>query len=799
MKMKTTPNIGNNLAPAVVAAVLFLGTAPALKATTIIASYDAGSNGVPAVAPDPTSVEGGSWLFFDTRITSETNTLYTVGGLSPDPTYANLNAWRILDKSTSAGACQYVKLLSPEDATNAAWCGWKLSCYCRVLDPQAGNASPININFQFAGTNTIFNKRIFCFLDIGPNGELIANPQNGAITLTTNTTDAVKYHLYELIYDPGTRSAKFLFDGTFINTQTNFPVPALATQHGTIFGNFPTASRQGDGYFNKVTVELFDRAPTTVTLDPTNQTRSVTESVTFSADYTGCATNVQWYKDGSPIAGANNRNYTIPYIVHSDGAGYKMGIADPQTGTEVFTSEATLFINTDTNPPTVVSVAGSPSLRSLRLKFSEGMDPATAQDPLNYQVAGGALTTASARLLDLVTVELQTSEQTANSNYDLILSGIQDSSGNTMLTVTQAFNALNLVPVSYYNAGTAGNPAVPSDPSLTNAGHWTSNGTVNVSLSFSPVADDLGSGWNAWNITDHSTAAGTLFYSWAYPAESCSFALTNGWRYRVRGRFVDDYSATSGAIVMNYNNPAANRYLSIFRFAGINLDLQVQLNSGVTTNVTSGGVGASDYHLHEISFDPVTKLASYYFDGTFVSAWGGSAGSASVGGPQFGAESSAGQGNMNFNLAEFSVVNATTPVIVTNPVSTVVSLGGSATFAGFASGFVGGYQWYKDSVAISNATTKSYTIASATEANEGQYTLRAFNSATEVESTAATLTIRPTVSIGKTNGNLIINFTGTLQSATNATDTFTDVTPAPANPLILTNPPGPSLFFRARK
>lgn len=157
-------------------------------------------------------------------------------------------------------------------------------------------------------------------------------------------------------------------------------------------------------------------------------------------------------------------------------------------------------------------------------------------------------------------------------------------------------------------------------------------------------------------------------------------------------------------------------------------------------------------------------------------------------------------GSMNYNLVEFSVNNATAPVIVTNPVSlTNVPFGASATFSGFASGFVGGYQWYKDGVAIPGATGKTYTIASVTDAHEGQYTFRAYNSAVEVESETATLTVGPMLRIGKTDENVEITFTGTLQSAPNATGTFTDVTPAPTSPLVLTNPPDGSLFFRSRK
>ena len=128
-----------------------------------------------------------------------------------------------------------------------------------------------------------------------------------------------------------------------------------------------------------------------------------------------------------------------------------------------------------------------------------------------------------------------------------------------------------------------------------------------------------------------------------------------------------------------------------------------------------------------------------------------------------------------------------------------ISPGESVTLTGFASGFVGGYQWYKDGEAIAGATCRSYTIAAVTEANAGQYTFRAFNSTMEVESETATLTVaaQPVVSVAMDNGQVVVTFTGVLQSASNATGPFTDVSPLPTSPLILTNPTG-SLFFRSR-
>ncbi|HKI67967.1 MAG TPA: hypothetical protein VKA67_00125, partial [Verrucomicrobiae bacterium] len=90
--MKTKLNIRRKLARMFLAVALLLGAAISSHASsTIIMSYDAGSNGVPAVAPNPTNAAGGSWnaVLFNV---DGTNTVSE--GLSPDPLYTNLNAWR---------------------------------------------------------------------------------------------------------------------------------------------------------------------------------------------------------------------------------------------------------------------------------------------------------------------------------------------------------------------------------------------------------------------------------------------------------------------------------------------------------------------------------------------------------------------------------------------------------------------------------------------------------------------------------------------------------------------------------
>lgn len=83
------------------------------------------------------------------------------------------------------------------------------------------------------------------------------------------------------------------------------------------------------------------------------------------------------------------------------------------------------------------------------------------------------------------------------------------------------------------------------------------------------------------------------------------------------------------------------------------------------------------------------------------------------------------------------------PSFTTQPQSLVVFAGSPATFSAIAAGGGLTYQWKLNNVAIPGATSASYTIASATAAHAGSYTLEITNSAGTKTSNPATLTIAP--------------------------------------------------------
>ena len=85
---------------------------------------------------------------------------------------------------------------------------------------------------------------------------------------------------------------------------------------------------------------------------------------------------------------------------------------------------------------------------------------------------------------------------------------------------------------------------------------------------------------------------------------------------------------------------------------------------------------------------------------------------------------------------------AAAPVITTQPSSSVVVAGSSASFSAAVSGTpTPTYQWQKNGVAIAGATGSSYTLGFATVADTGNYTVVATNSSASVTSNAALLSV----------------------------------------------------------
>jgi hypothetical protein len=162
-----------------------------------------------------------------------------------------------------------------------------------------------------------------------------------------------------------------------------------------------------------------------------------------------------------------------------------------------------------------------------------------------------------------------------------------------------------------------------------------------------------GPGLNAWNITDNNGSAVGPSYITALTSELQATLATNAWRYSVRTRMVHDLEGTV-CMYFSYGN-ATRRWIFFLTFTA-NGDLLAQTEGTTQLQhvLTSNGVGADDYHLHEIEFDPVSGQATYRFDETPVRTWTGQA-TTTAPGVRWGAGSTPGRGSINVHQVSFEI------------------------------------------------------------------------------------------------------------------------------------------------
>ena len=132
-------------------------------------------------------------------------------------------------------------------------------------------------------------------------------------------------------------------------------------------------------------------------------------------------------------------------------------------------------------------------------------------------------------------------------------------------------------------------------------------------------------------------------------------------------------------------------------------------------------------------------------------------------------------GSVTSSVAVLTVSSSDgSPLITSQPTSQTVATGSTATLTVTATGSgTLSYQWYKDSSAISGATSASYTISSVASTDAGDYYVIVSNSAGSATSDTATLTVSTTVSSVTTQTAAVVtaaqNFINSLSTSLQST------------------------------
>ena len=420
-------------------------------------------------------------------------------------------------------------------------------------------------------------------------------------------------------------------------------------------------------------------------------TAIVGQAVTFSVTSDGTTPfTYQWCKNSANIAGATGTSYAISSVQLTDAGSYCVVVSNAAGSA---TSDiATLTVN------------------------AAGSAPIFTTQPASQTVTAGASVTFAAAASGSPTPTYQWQKNGANisgatsASYAIASVATTDAGTYTVVATNSAGSATSNGAILTVNpAGSA--PVFTTQPTsrTVTAGNST---TFTAAASGSPTPTYQ---WrkNAANISGATSASYTISSVAAGDAGTYTVVATNSVG-----------SATSNGAVLTVNVAPTITTQPVSQ--------TVVVGASVTFTVVASGTPAPTYQWRKGNSGISGATSASY---TIASVTTSSAGTYTV-------RVTNSAGSVTSAGAVLTVTTAVAPSFTTQPASQTVMAGASVTFTAVASGTPAPiYQWRKDGVNISGATSASYTIASAAPADAGTYTIVATNSAGSATSNGATLSV----------------------------------------------------------
>lgn len=472
-----------------------------------------------------------------------------------------------------------------------------------------------------------------------------------------------------------------------------------------------------------------DPAPVapSITTQPVGQTILAGQSATFTVVANGTPTlTYQWRKNGLDIGGATQVSYAIPVSTTADSGGYSVVVSNSAGSTTSGSAALTV------NPlPVAPSITTQPVAQTVNVGSNVVFSVVASGVPApayQWRKDGVNISGATSATLTLNNVQLGDS-----GGYSVRVSNSAGTvySNNPQLTV-------NPLPVA---------PSITTQPQSQAA-------VVGNDVTFMVVATGSPAPTYQWRKYGAPISGAT----------NSTFTLTN-----VQLTDAADYTVTVSNLAGTVTSSAANLVVTA---APVPPSIQTQPQSATvfqtqpaTFTVVASGSPTLGYQWKKNGVPIPNAIGSSY---TIASAQASDAASYTV-------TASNIAGSVTSSSAVLTVTPISLPVISAQPADKTVDEGDSASFAVVATGVPSpSYQWRRNGVDISGATSSSYSLGSADPADAGSYTVRVSNLAGSVTSNAATLTVNFAPQITAQPSSKTV--------ATGATATFTVVAtglPAP--------------------
>ncbi len=195
-----------------------------------LVSYEAGTAGSPAVAPDP-QAQGWSLVY-------PAGSGVQLADVSPDGA-TGLNAWAIHDQGSAGGErAHYEQLLTSQQVADAFQFGWELEVRLRVLQTNG-----LDIVVEFAEGQAGSDRRYLAWYEAQGSDLLVTLSLSGTSYVCPGGMDGA-YHTFLYRKAPGAIDAELLYDGQLLGS-----FPAGGSNGGAPAGgvSFGTGSSGGQG------------------------------------------------------------------------------------------------------------------------------------------------------------------------------------------------------------------------------------------------------------------------------------------------------------------------------------------------------------------------------------------------------------------------------------------------------------------------------------------------------------------------------------------------------------------------
>jgi hypothetical protein len=489
----------------------------------------------------------------------------------------------------------------------------------------------------------------------------------------------------------GTLSYQWKKNGTVISgaTTPSYTTPATVTGDSGSTFTVTVTSSVGSMTSNAatLTVTVAPVAPS-ITTQPASQTVTAGQTATFSMTATGTATlTYQWAKNGTAISGATAASYTTLATVAGD-SGSSFTVTVTNSISNVTSNAATLTVNV---PPSITTQPVSQTVTAGQTAtFTVA---ATGSETLSYQWKKNGTTISGATTASYTTPAAVAGDNGASFTVSVTDTVTSVTSNAAILTVNAPPSITTQPSNQTVNAGQTATFSMAATGTATLTYQWSKNGTAI-------------SGATAFSYTTPPTVAGDTGSSFAV-------TVTNSIS-----------SVTSNAATLTVNVPPS--------ITTQPLSQTVTAGQTATFTVTATGTGTFAYQWKKNGTSISGATSASYTTPATVAGDNGASFTVTVMG---------NAGNVTSSAATLTV--NVSPSITSQPASTSVTAGQTATFSVTATGTATlTYQWTKNGIAITGATAASYTTPATTSSdNSTQFAVTVSNSAGNITSNVATLTV----------------------------------------------------------